>query len=190
MYKQVVIIYDMCRGTEIFTSVACIVYSKHQVRVCYSVDVQWWWWFRYCYQPFEFHARYKLQHLIINCSSHSVLTPSSIEELYFLSIILCSPLKVSCHFRRTCHLHLLAYTASRQFLVWFTLQPWRGRQHVPPKCQLTFSGLHGIISRKVKQLLWDSASSSVVKAELQCILENIISVNESEDEYFFFHLGH
>jgi hypothetical protein len=38
------------------------------------------------------------------------------------------------------------------FLVWRTFQPWRWRQHVPPRLQLIFDGLHGIISKKIRVL--------------------------------------
>jgi hypothetical protein len=42
--------------------------------------------------------------------------------------------------------HLL----SSWFLSWLTLRPWRWRRHVPPKCRLTFKGLHNAISQKVE----------------------------------------
>jgi hypothetical protein len=35
------------------------------------------------------------------------------------------------------------------FLAWLILWPWRWRRHFPPKRQLTFNGLHGIISQKI-----------------------------------------
>jgi hypothetical protein len=34
-----------------------------------------------------------------------------------------------------------------QRLAWLTLWPWRWRQYVAPKCQFTFTRLHGIISQ-------------------------------------------
>jgi hypothetical protein len=34
------------------------------------------------------------------------------------------------------------------FLVW--LRPWRWKQYIPPRRQLTFNGLHGVIPLKVK----------------------------------------
>jgi hypothetical protein len=46
------------------------------------------------------------------------------------------------------HLHLQAsacYLLSCWFFVWLILQLWRWRQHLPPKRQLTFSRLHGVI---------------------------------------------
>jgi hypothetical protein len=42
--------------------------------------------------------------------------------------------------------HLL----SRRFSAWLILRPWRWRQHIPPKLCLTFNGLHGVISQKIK----------------------------------------
>jgi hypothetical protein len=46
--------------------------------------------------------------------------------------------------------HLAWYLLSRWFLAWLNLWPWRWRRHVPPKRQLTFHGLHGVISRKIE----------------------------------------
>jgi hypothetical protein len=40
--------------------------------------------------------------------------------------------------------------ASCWCLAWFTLHPRRWRQHVPPKCQLTFTGLPGVTSQKTE----------------------------------------
>jgi hypothetical protein len=54
----------------------------------------------------------------------------------------CSLLKVN---RCLCLLH-----ASRWFLAWLILRPWRWRWHVPLKHRLTFDGLHGIISHKME----------------------------------------
>jgi hypothetical protein len=36
--------------------------------------------------------------------------------------------------------------ASRWFLAWRILLPWRRRKHIPSKHRLTFNGLHGVIS--------------------------------------------
>jgi hypothetical protein len=41
-------------------------------------------------------------------------------------------------------------TASRWFLAWLILRPWRWRRHVPQKRQMTFNGLHGVISQKIE----------------------------------------
>jgi hypothetical protein len=62
-----------------------------------------------------------------------VLTPVLMKSYNFWNITPCSPLKVK-------------LPASYRFLAWLILQPWRGRQHVPPKHRLTFNRLHGIIT--------------------------------------------
>jgi hypothetical protein len=36
------------------------------------------------------------------------------------------------------------------FLAWLILRPWKWRRHVPQKRQLTFNGLHGVISQKIE----------------------------------------
>jgi hypothetical protein len=36
------------------------------------------------------------------------------------------------------------------FFDWLILRPWRWRPRVRPKRQLTFSGLHGLISQKTQ----------------------------------------
>jgi hypothetical protein len=46
--------------------------------------------------------------------------------------------------RGTCHM------LSSLFLAWLILQPWRWRWHIPPKHQLTFNGLHGVITQKLE----------------------------------------
>jgi hypothetical protein len=46
--------------------------------------------------------------------------------------------------------HLL----SQWFLAQLTLWPWRWRQCVSLKRQLTYNGLHGIISQKTKLITW------------------------------------
>jgi hypothetical protein len=53
----------------------------------------------------------------------------------------CSPLKVNRRFRGTCRL----IAASRWFLAWIILQPWRWSWHVPPKRWVTFNGLQCVI---------------------------------------------
>jgi hypothetical protein len=39
------------------------------------------------------------------------------------------------------------------FLAWLIHRTWRWRRHVPSKCQLTFNGLHGVISEKIKPFI-------------------------------------
>jgi hypothetical protein len=41
---------------------------------------------------------------------------------------------------------------SRRFLAWFILPYWRWRRYVPPKLRLTFKGIHGAISQKIRTL--------------------------------------
>jgi hypothetical protein len=36
----------------------------------------------------------------------------------------------------------LLSASSHSFLAWLILWHWRWRQHIPPKCRLTFSRLH------------------------------------------------
>jgi hypothetical protein len=38
---------------------------------------------------------------------------------------------------------------SMWFLIWLSLQPRRLRQHVPPKLQSTFNGIHGVMSHRI-----------------------------------------
>jgi hypothetical protein len=35
-------------------------------------------------------------------------------------------------------------------LAWLTLRKWSWRRYVPPKCHVTFTGLHGVISQKIE----------------------------------------
>jgi hypothetical protein len=41
------------------------------------------------------------------------------------------------------------------------LRPWRWKRHVPPKRQLTFMGLHGVISQKIKLFINTVLRSSI-----------------------------
>jgi hypothetical protein len=41
-------------------------------------------------------------------------------------------------------------SSSCWFLAWLSFHPWRWKQQVPPKCQLTFTGLHGVTSHKTE----------------------------------------
>jgi hypothetical protein len=87
-------------------------------------------------------------------SSHSGVIKSSI----FWHITPCSPLKVNRQFRDTFRLCLCLLPASRWFLAWFILRPWRLRWHIPPKLRWTFDGLQGIISQKVEFFRWSCGS--------------------------------
>jgi hypothetical protein len=71
-----------------------------------------------------------------------------------------SPLQINQHFGGTCHLHFYGQRIRKQlhatcFMLVSCLaysSPWRWRQHVPPKRQLTFNRLHGIVSQKMLTL--------------------------------------
>jgi hypothetical protein len=67
-----------------------------------------------------------------------VFTVVVMKNAIFCDITLCSPLKVNQHFRGTYHLQL-----------W----PRRWMWYVPPKCQLAFNGVYGIISQKVVRFM-------------------------------------
>jgi hypothetical protein len=73
---------------------------------------------------------------------------------------------------QTCHANILRILSSGitelyllppscWFLAWLTLQPWRWRRHVPLKCQLTYNGLHGIISQKTEFLIITTERSNM-----------------------------
>jgi hypothetical protein len=65
----------------------------------------------------------------------------------------CSQLKVNRRFGGTRRLRLygraLLPTCLRWLPTWLILRPWRWRRLVLPKYQLTFNGLHGVISQKI-----------------------------------------
>jgi hypothetical protein len=58
------------------------------------------------------------------------------------------------------------------------IQPWRCRRYVPPKCWLTFSGLHGIISQKIVLFIITAVRTSnpIYNVMVQC-LGTVISDN-------------
>jgi hypothetical protein len=48
------------------------------------------------------------------------------------------------------HMHLITFAHFSWSLdAWFTLQPWRWRQYVPPKHQWTPIRIHGVTSQKI-----------------------------------------
>jgi hypothetical protein len=99
-----------------------------------------------------------------------VLRAVVMNSYIFWDIKPCSLLKISSHFRRTCHLHLqdriicqaikqhdagikqqlCLLHASRWFLAWLILQSWTWMRHVPPKHWFTFNRLHGDIGQKTE----------------------------------------
>jgi hypothetical protein len=78
-----------------------------------------------------------------------VLTAVVMKSSVIWDVMLYNPLKVSWHFRGTYCLHL----TSLWFLAWLIFRSWGSRLYVPPKRQLTFNGLHGIISQKIELLV-------------------------------------
>jgi hypothetical protein len=94
----------------------------------------------------------KLQHSIIE-----VLTAVFMKSSIYWDIMTCSPLK-STHVSeeyvtsifRVEKAELCLPPASRWFLAWLILRPWRLRRYVLPKRRLTFNGLHGVTSQKIE----------------------------------------
>jgi hypothetical protein len=70
---------------------------------------------------------------------------NTVRSSIFWDITLCSLLKVK---------------VASWLLAWLILGSWRWRQHVCPKCQLTFNGLHGIISQKTKLFITTTVRTS------------------------------
>jgi hypothetical protein len=70
-------------------------------------------------------------------------------------------------FRGTCRLYLqglkvsqtMTTAASCWFLAWLTFQPWKWRRHVPPKCRLTFTGLHDDMFHEIQFFMCFTCSS-------------------------------
>jgi hypothetical protein len=92
-----------------------------------------------------------------------VLTPLIMKSPAFWNITPCGPVKISRCFGGTCHLHLQGPKISQArnqheagssalccIFACVILWSWRWRWHVPPKCLLTFSGLHRVISQKIE----------------------------------------
>jgi hypothetical protein len=87
----------------------------------------------------------------------------------FWDMASCSLLKVNQRLGETCRLHLQGWRISRvgnqqegssacHLPSWWyharlILQPWIWRWHAPLKWQLTFNGLHGVISQKTELIL-------------------------------------
>jgi hypothetical protein len=71
-----------------------------------------------------------------------VLTAVVMNSSLFLDITPWNPLKVNQS--SACHLRHAGFLLGLLFL------PWRWKRHVSPKRQLTFNGLHGVISQKIK----------------------------------------
>jgi hypothetical protein len=67
----------------------------------------------------------------------------------FWNITPCSPLKVNRRFGRTYHLHLQGWISRVRYQRESRWQARRWRTYIPPKSQLTFNGLRGVISQKI-----------------------------------------
>jgi hypothetical protein len=112
----------------------------------------------------------QIRHNNNNNVGFEVLTPVVMKNSIFWNITSRSPLRVNWYFGGTYRLHLQGWKGSQAknkheasnklhllltscyFLAWRTFCPRRWRWHVPPKYHLTYSGLHSIISQKVKLL--------------------------------------
>jgi hypothetical protein len=80
----------------------------------------------------------------------------SLDGIIFFYIRQYNPLKVNrCFVGRVVH-------ASYCFLIWLTPGSWRWRRYVPPKCQMTFTGLQGVVSQKVYIHVWDNIRSNTI----------------------------
>jgi hypothetical protein len=82
-----------------------------------------------------------------------VLTAVVIKSSSIWDITSCSPLEVNRPF--------YFLPASCWLLAWLTLRLWRWRRHVPLKRRLTFSGLHGVICKKMSEVHKPCTSHSV-----------------------------
>jgi hypothetical protein len=84
--------------------------------------------------------------LILNiytsCVGFEVLSVVALKTAIFCIVMSCSSVKLA---RRRGQ-----QSASCWFLVWLILWPWGWRQYASPKCQLTFTGLHDVISQKIE----------------------------------------
>jgi hypothetical protein len=81
---------------------------------------------------------------------------------------------VQWHFRVARYLH----KQSQKPALSITLQPWRGGRYVPPKHQLTFTGLHDVISQRQNSswpLLWESIIWQLSEVLTALAMRNYIS---------------
>jgi hypothetical protein len=83
------------------------------------------------------------------------VTVKIIESSICWSIMPCSLLSVSQHFRGACCLLL-----SHWFLACLFLQPRRWRRHAYLKCLLTSNGLHSIVSQKIELFMTTAVGTS------------------------------
>jgi hypothetical protein len=75
------------------------------------------------------------------------------KKSYFLWLVApCTSVNFKRSFVRTCRSCAFFFLASLCSLVWLIILPWRWRRYVPPKGLLTFTGLHGVLSEKVRKV--------------------------------------
>jgi hypothetical protein len=81
-----------------------------------------------------------------------------LNNTIFCEITLYSPLKDNWRFGGSYLLHIqrrrISQTRNERENRWqaLVLRPWRWRRYVPPKPQLTFNGVHGVISHRSENL--------------------------------------
>jgi hypothetical protein len=102
------------------------------------------------------------------------LQTSMLKSSVFWDTTPCSPLKLNRRFGGICCLHLQGRRISparnqhestwqAELSCWFhawLIRAWRWRQHVHPKVQLTFNGLHGVISQKIELFITTAVRTS------------------------------
>jgi hypothetical protein len=109
-----------------------------------------------------------------------------VKSIIFWDMTPWSPLSFNRHFGGTCRLHLqdrrinqarnqresrwqaklYSDMLSRWFLARLILRPWRWRRHVLPKRRLTFNGLHGVISQKIRFFIPTAVRTSNLKTAI------------------------
>jgi hypothetical protein len=76
----------------------------------------------------------------------------------FWVIMLCSPCSSMKQLENIASLWLIS--ASCWILAWLVIGPWKWRQHIPPKRQLTCSRLQGIISQDTELLILNAGQGN------------------------------
>jgi hypothetical protein len=86
--------------------------------------------------------------------SFEVLSAVAVKSFIFWDIFdlpeehVASNFRVKAWNRQSAELSLMP--ASYWYLAWLTLRPWRRKRYIPPRHQLTFTRLQGVISQKLK----------------------------------------
>jgi hypothetical protein len=77
--------------------------------------------------------------------------------------------------------HILCLlSASFWFPVWLILQHWRWIRHVPPKCQLSFNGLHYVTSQQAELFISHVSRIWIIVRALTPCLSYINQLNASK----------